>query len=130
MADVTKAWKGLATLNPAPNFQLTRVAAAAIAAGDMVYINSSGQFALADGDADNAAAEWWGIALGAADSGQPVTAAWGVEVRYATGMTPGANLYVSTNAGLLSDAATTGGTIPCAKVTAADLIYILPPIKP
>lgn len=87
-------------------------AGAAITAGDACYIASTGLAHPATGAAANAAAKVRGFAAMAAASGEAVTLLTDVEFdQYAAGMTPGANLYLSgTVAGMLADAASTGGT--------------------
>ncbi len=129
MADLTKASPSLATMAPDASHQLTLPAAADLAVGDMVYINSSGQFAKLNGTSANAAAQWFGMVNRACKSGEPVTAYNGVAFEYATGLTPGARYYASTNAGLLSDAATTGGDVPCAFAIGTTRIFVMTPRK-
>jgi hypothetical protein len=129
MADIAKSGTpSLATLNPPPANQRTLPAAADIAAGDMVYINSSGQFALCNGTSANAAANWWGMAARAAKSGRPVTAVHGVEFRYGASLTIAARYYLSAaTAGALADTATTGGDVPTAFATGVDTIFVISP---
>jgi hypothetical protein len=130
MATLTKSGTpSLATLTPPAANQIKAIMAADGAAGDMVYINSSGLFALATGAADTAPAKSVGMLAKAAKSGQPGTALFGVQFRYATGLTPGARYYVSATAGALDDAATTGGTVPVALAVDAEIIYVLPPTR-
>jgi hypothetical protein len=95
-----------------------------IAAGDVVYIASTGRFMKSNGTAATAPAKVRGIALGAATSGEALTVYRGVEVRYGSGMTPGAQLFASATAGLLDDAATTGGTAAVGYVVDATRIFI------
>ena len=129
-ADISKSGTpSLATLKPPTNVQRTLIAAVDIAAGDMVYITSAGKFDLTDGTANDAKAVWWGMALKAAKSGQPCTAAHSVEVRYGSGLTPGARYYASATVGALYDAATTGGTVPCAQATDTECVYVRAPQK-
>lgn len=134
MADLTKSTSpppSTVTLTPNPAGQLTKVAASGgLTAGDMVYINSSGEFAKTNGTSNGALAQWFGMVVRDAAAGQPVTAFNGVEIRYAaSGLTPGARYYVSTNAGLLSDSATTGGDVMCAFATSATEIFVSTPRK-
>lgn len=96
----------------------------AIAAGDLVYIASTGRVMKSNGTAANAAAKVDGIAVKAAASGEAVDVYRNVEVRYGAGMTPGTRLYLQTTAGLISDAATIGGTDPIGFVVDATRIYI------
>ena len=131
-ADIAKATSpvpSLATLNPSPSNQLTKEAAADIAAGDMLYLTSAGKFDLTDGTANDAKAKWIGMAARAAKSGQPVTAYFGVEFHYGSGLTPSARYYVSATAGALYDTTTTGGTVPCAFATSATTVFVIPPVK-
>jgi hypothetical protein len=129
MADLTKASPSLATMAPDASHQLTLPAAADIAVGDMVYINSSGQFAKLNGTSANAAAQWYGMVNRACKSGEPVTAYHGVVFEYATGLTPGARYYASTTAGLLDTATTTGGDVPCAFAVSSTRIHVMSPRK-
>lgn len=133
MANLTKATApvpSVATLCPCPPNQLTRNAASDLAAGDMVYLTSSGTFAKTNGTSNDALAQWWGMVGGAAKSGDPITAYNGVEFHYAaSGLTIGARYYVSATAGALADAATTGGDVPCAFATSATTIFVMTPRK-
>jgi hypothetical protein len=59
-------------------------------------------------------------------TGQPVTIfGQGVVCRYATGMTPGMPLWVSSNAGLLSDAKVASADEPVAKAISATDIKVI-----
>lgn len=99
-------------------------AGAAIAAGDLVYIAAAGTVLPSNGTSANAAAKVDGIAVKAAASGEAVDVYRNVEMRYGSGMTPGTRLYAQTTAGLISDAATTGGTAPIGFVVDATRIFI------
>jgi hypothetical protein len=105
----------------------------AIAAGDVCRIsNSSGspRIVPSDGSVDDATALYDGVALVAQPTaGEPVTIAWGVKMRYGSGLTPGTRVYVSTDAGLLADAATTGGTVPVGAVVDDTCIFFFPPTR-
>ena len=96
----------------------------AIAAGDLVYIKSDGKFWKSNGTSANAAAKVDGIAVKACPVGEACDVYRYVEVRYGAGMTPGTRLYAQTTAGLLSDAATTGGTAPIGFVVDATRVFI------
>lgn len=96
----------------------------AIAAGDLVYIASTGRVMKSNGTAVGAAAKVDGIAVKAAPSGEAVDVYRNVEMRYGAGMTPGARLYASATAGLVSDTATTGGTAPIGFVVDATRVFI------
>lgn len=129
MADITRANVSLATLTPARENQLTKIAATDLASGDMVYLTTSETFAKCDGTANDVKAKWFGMITRAAKSGQPVTAYKGVEMNYATGLTPSARYYLSTTAGALADSATTGGDVPCAYAVSATTIMVMHPRK-
>jgi hypothetical protein len=115
MAEVTKVASKISpgTLSPPPCNQLTRKVGEAIAAGDMVYLNTSNQWMRTNGTADTAPAQWVGMAMEARAAGSPLalTVMWNLEVPYAsTGLTVGAPLYISAAVpGGLSTTATTGG---------------------
>lgn len=131
MADVTKSGTpSLATMTPSPGNQLTKVTAAKITAGDMVYIKSDDTFALASGAAATAPALWWGMAARTAESGTPLTAYNGVVFKYGASLTPGARYYLSgTTAGGLVDAASTGGDVACAFAVDATNVYVMTPSR-
>ena len=100
------------------------VAGEAIAAGDACYIKSDGKIWKATGTAANAAAQVDGFAAEAASVGEAVTLVWDVNLRYGSGMTPGAKYYLSATAGALDDAATTGGTAWIAKAIDATRLWV------
>jgi len=122
MAEITKVGTpSLAVTLPAPNCQLSgQTAGEALGAFDAVYIKSDGKIWKATGAANNAAAQVDGWTAQSYASGDTdVTIYWDVRVRYGSGLTPGAKLYLSgTVAGGLADAASTGGTAHVAKVSA------------
>lgn len=132
-ANLTKATApvpSLATLSPCPTNQLSLPAASDLAAGDMVYINSSGQFAKTNGTSNDALAQWFGMVATACKSGDIATAFYNVEFSYAaSGLTPGARYYISATAGALYDTATTGGDVPCAFATSATNVFVMAPRK-
>lgn len=101
------------------------VAGEAIAAGDLLYIKSDGKLWIATGAAATAPALAVGMAALAASAGEAVTclmAGW--RWQYSTGLTIGARYFVGT-AGLLADAATTGGDVAIAiAVSATDIILV------
>ena len=119
----------LATLTPPAANQIKALAAADLAAGDLVYLNSSGNLALADGTAADAKALAVGMVGKAAKSGQPATAFFGVQFRYGSGLTPGARYYASATPGAIYDVATTGGTVAVAFAVDTECIYVLPPTR-
>lgn len=101
------------------------IAGEAIAAGDPCYIAADGTAMKSNGTTLNAAAaKCDGMAAGAAPAGEGVTLYNMCEFRYGAGMTPGTRIFVSATAGLLSDAATTGGTAPIGFVRDATRIFI------
>jgi hypothetical protein len=127
MADIAKSGTpSLATINPGVEHQpgKGKLAGEAIAAGDLCYIKSDDKIWRSNGTSANAAAKCVGIAAKAADSGQPITIFRGVSFNYGSGLTPGAQVYVSATAGALADAATTGGTAPVGFVEDATKIFI------
>lgn len=71
----------------------TITAGEALAAGDFVYINGSGQVMKADGTASGKAAV--GYVLGAVASGQPATVYFDDSNTALTGLTPGARYFLS-----------------------------------
>jgi hypothetical protein len=114
----------LATPVPCPAHQISGLLAGeAIFAGALCYVKSDGKVWLATGAAANAAAKMRGMALQAAAVGDAVTLYHDVTVRYGAGLTPGADLFLSTG-GLIVDAATTGGTAPIGYVVDATRIRI------
>lgn len=126
MADLTKSGTpSLATALPGPEcFVSGLLAGEDIAAGDACYIKSDGKVWRSTGAAANAAAKCDGFALRAAKTGTPITLATDVVINYGSGLTPGARYYVSTNAGKLSDVATTGGVAPVAHAVDATRIRV------
>lgn len=114
----------LTTTVPCPSHHIAGLLAGeAIFAGALVYIKSDGKVWLATGAAANAAAKVAGMALQAAATGEACSIYFDVNVRYGAGLTPGAQLFVSTG-GLIVDAATTGGTAPIGVVIDATRIRV------
>jgi hypothetical protein len=110
--------------------KITKPAGEAIAAGDMVYVKSDDKLWKANGTAANALALSVGMATVAqATAGEPVTAAFGVQFHYGSGLTPGARYYVSNTAGALDDAATIGGTVAVAYAVDATRIFVFSPTR-
>jgi hypothetical protein len=115
----------LSTAQPCPAHQIPGLLAGeAIAAGDLCYIKNDGKVWKANGTSANAAAKVRGMAMVAADVGESVTLYHGVNVRYGASLTPGADLFLSATAGLIVDAATTGGTAPIGFVVDPTRIHI------
>lgn len=100
------------------------LAGEAIAAGDACYIASDGTVMKSNGTSANAAAKVDGFAAREAGQGEAVTLVFDVNFRYGAGMTPGARIYLFTTAGLIGDAATTGGTAPIGFVVDATRIRV------
>lgn len=94
------------------------VAGEALFAGAIVRINAAdGKVYLANGTAADANAKIAGVVPRAAGIGQPVTVyGVGARFRYATGLTPGAILFLGTTAGRADTAATTGDAVGVLRV--------------
>ncbi len=115
MATVAKSGTpSLSTTVPCPAHHISGLLAGeALSAGDVVYIKSDGKVWKAVGTTTGAAAKVDGMVFVDTAVGEACSIYFDVNVRYGAGLTPGARLYVqATTAGLLSDAATTGGTAP------------------
>lgn len=126
MADLAKSGTpSLASLLPPATNTLTLEAGEDVAAGDACYIKSDGKLWLSDGSAANALAAVDGFALAAAKAGEALTVAWGVRIRYGSGMTPGTPFYLSGTPGALSDVATTGGTMIIARAVDATRLEVV-----
>lgn len=115
MAEVTKSGTpSLATAVPPNSCRVGSglKAGEAIAAGDVCYIKASdGLVWKSSGAAANAAARARGMALVASSAGEAVTLYRDIDVRFASALVAGTDLYLSgTVAGGLADAASTGGT--------------------
>src|ERR1051325_7509641 len=96
-----------------------------IGAGDPCYIKASdGLVYRSTGAAANAAAKVRGWAAAGYVAGDPVTLYEAVEMRYGSGMTPGADVFLGATAAALADAASTGGTAPIGFVVDATRISV------
>lgn len=96
-----------------------------INSGDACYIKTSdGKVYRSNGTAANAAAVVDGFALSDCPSGEVLSLYWGVNLRYGANLSPGTFVYLDTTAGGLSDAATTGGTVPIGRVIDATRIWV------
>lgn len=117
----------LASVLPPQNCQLAGLLAGEnIAAGDACYVNSSGAVMRSTGAAANAAAKVRGFAAEAVNSGEAVTLVWDVNLRYGSGLTPGADYYLSgATAGGLDTATSTGGTAPVAFAVDATRVRVM-----
>lgn len=126
MATIAKAGiPSLASVLPPQNQQLAGLLAGeAIAAGDACYIKTDGKIWRSIGTAVNAAAKCDGFALEACNVGEAVTIMWDVNLKYGSGMTPGARLFVSGTAGALDDVATVGGTAPVGYVVDGTRVHV------
>lgn len=126
MAAITKVpVVSLSSLTPGQDKTIVGlVAGEAIAAGDPCYVKSDGKVWLSTGAAANAAAKVRGFSLQAAAVNEAVTLVFDVNIRYGSGMTPGADVYLGATAGALADAASTGGTAPIGFVIDATRIRV------
>lgn len=94
----------------------TKVAAAAITAGQVVYVNTSDQLALADNDASATTAAAVGIALNSCAADQPCSYATSGAVTFNAVLTAG-TIYVLSS--------TAGGIAPAADLASGDYVTIL-----
>ncbi len=127
IAAVTKVGTpSLSTTVPCSAHQISGLKAGeALAAGDLVYIKSDGKVWKSTGAGVNAAAKVRGMVLVATALDEACSIYHDVNVRYGSGLTPGADLFVSgATAGLIVDAASTGGTAPIGYVIDATRIRI------
>lgn len=131
MADVTKsasASMDASTGMFAPQVTGNLYAGEALAVAAPCYIKASdGKVYMSNGTAADAAAGFDGFTARACSAGEAVTLfGVGARFRYGTGLTPGASLYMSATAGggVLSDAATTGGTTPVARAISSTDIRV------
>lgn len=88
------------------------------------YIKASdGKVYMSNGTAANEAAEFDGFTPRAYSAGEAVTLfGIGTRMRYATGLTPGAVLFIGATAGRLDTAATTGDAVGVARtINATDI---------
>jgi hypothetical protein len=119
----------LATLTPGPECWVgsNLVAGEDLGAWDACYIKGAdGKVYKSTGAAANAAAKVRGYAAKPTSSGQPVTLMKDVDVQYGSGLTPGADYYLSgTTAGGLDTAPSTGGTASIAFAIDATRIRLL-----
>jgi hypothetical protein len=97
-----------------------------IAAGDACHIGGNGKAYRSSGAIADEAADVRGFAAGAARSGEAVTLAFDVTMRYNAALTPGDTLYLSGTArGGLANSPSLGGTEPVAFVVDATRIHVL-----
>lgn len=114
MATVNKAGTpSLSSVLPPQNSTIVGLyAGEAIEAGDVCTIASNGTIVRSDGSAAD------GIALVGAPEGEAITIARNVNVRYGSGLTPGARLYAGSG-GALDDAS----GVPCGFVVDSTRIH-------
>lgn len=127
MADISKAGApALYTYLPPSSAQLNGLGAGEdIAAGDACYVKSDGLVWRSIGTAANAAAKVRGYASIDAPTGTVVNLFFGVVFIYGSGLTPGANYYLSgATAGALADTPSTGGTSPIAWAVTTNTISL------
>src|SRR5947207_13575728 len=114
MADIAKSGTPSVSsvgIDPGSQKTPTLLTGEAIAAGDACYIKNDGLIWRSTGAAVNAAAKVRGFAPMKANAGQVLTIVHHIILNYGSGLTPGADYYLSgTVAGGLADAASTGGT--------------------
>lgn len=121
----TKASVDASTAAVAEQISGSLIAAEDLPAAAACHINSDGEVVQSNGTANDADAHVDGFTPTDYKAGEPVTLyGRGVRFHYGSGLTPGANLYLATADGLLSDAATTGGTKPIARVISATDIVV------
>jgi hypothetical protein len=115
VAEIAKSGTpAVSTPTPPTNTKIVGlVAGEDLAAGDACYIKASdGKIWRSTGAAANAAAKVRGYAATAMKAGEAVTLFRGVTWGYGSGLTPGADVFLSgAVAGGLADAASTGGTV-------------------
>jgi hypothetical protein len=89
-------------------------------------IKSDGLVYMSNGTAADASAGFDGFTPRAYASGDSNVTLFGIgtKMRYATGLTPGAKLYIGATAGRLNDAATTGDAVGVAKVVTSTVIRV------
>ena len=113
MADISLTSANIRAMQPNGAVVRPYTAASTITIGYLVYILTAGTVAHADGDVSAALARAIGIAVESYDgqtsvtAGDPVSVCVFGPVSGFSGMTPGANHYVSDTIGRLSDAAGT-----------------------
>jgi hypothetical protein len=116
MAEITKRTApppSMCSTNPPQSKQPTGIAGEALAECDQANLRSDGKYWRASGAALNPAARVHGQVRFACNVGEPCTVTKGLRYEYGTGLTPGADVYLSgTVAGGIATTASTGGTTP------------------
>lgn len=89
-------------------------------------IKSDGKVYMCNGTAADADAQFDGFTAKSYASGDTNITLFGIgtKMRYATGLTPGAKLYLGTTDGRLDTAATTGDAVGVAKVVTSTVIRV------
>lgn len=127
MADIVKSGKpSLSTLGPDPgSCKLpTLYAGEALSAGDACYVKSDGKIWRSTAAALAAASVVDGFAAMDCGVGDAATLFFNVCFRYGAGLTPGMQVFLSTNAGLIADTQIAGGPGPIGFVVDATRIYL------
>ncbi len=127
MAEISKTGiPSLASQTPPANNKITGLLAGEdIAAGDACRIDTAGRVLRASGAAAGVNAQVRGYAQVAAKTGEAVSLYFGIIMRYASALTPGANLFLSgTVPGGLADAASVGGVAPIGFVVDAARVHL------
>ncbi|MBA2449714.1 MAG: hypothetical protein H0V51_16960 [Chloroflexi bacterium] len=128
MTEITKA--GTPSVSSALTLPANRIngllAGEDIAAGDACHIGGNGKAYRSIGAIVDEAADVRGFAAGEASSGEAVTLAFDVTMRYGAALTPSDTLYLSgTVRGGLANSPSLGGTEPVAFVVDATRIHVL-----
>lgn len=126
MAAIAKSGTpSLSTAVPPPTHSLSGLYTGEnIASGDACYIKTSdGKVYRADGTATGATTIVAGYAMESVPSGGVITLYYDIRMYYGAGLIPGTLVYLGTTGGL-SDAPTTGGTIPLGIVVDATRIQL------
>lgn len=92
------------------------------------YIKESdGKVYMSNGTAANEAASFDGFTARAYASGDTNITLFGIgtKMRYATGLTPGANYYIGATKGRLDDTATTGDAVGIVRAITATVVRVL-----
>lgn len=133
MADLTSVPAQVALVDPEQAEVYSFIAAAALSAGDPLYLNSSGNVGLADANATAPAPQFRGIALESVGAGQAVSVLKRGRVPAsalgAGSLAYGAIVYLSDTVGKLADAAGTtsvkaGQVVPLADSDRTKCVYI------
>jgi hypothetical protein len=129
MALITKATDGsldAASAMYAPQRSSLTAGEALDALAPCVIDPADGLVYMANGTAANARAQFDGFTPKAYASGDTNVTLYGIgtKMRYATGLTPGAKLYIGATKGRLDDTATTGDAVGVAKVVSSTVIRI------